>query len=551
MPNPPFPDAADAAPLIWNLQAFSGINTQASRPAIGDQEFSWLQNYMPIGNGNMRTLYSNGTAVYTAPGGKTIIYYYFFNLATVQQCAVFLSDGTAVQVNPITMATVTISSTAGDFYAGGYLPAAAQWNAAGIIIVTEATNPNGYFAWDGSTLFRPGQNAPNWLTDTTPTVMPSGIHGNAVETYQNRAWVTTPNEAGSIPSIISQSEGGNGANFNTNAGGGSTPQQDSSLRATFTALKQTNGFLYYTGDSSVGAISNPQTTGGVTTYSNLNVDPQRGTSWPGTLQQFTTSLGPGLMFANPQGVFVLVGGSVQKVSGDLDGLFNSADFGTVTPTGATAIIFGITVYVFIFKTVDFNGNNVIVMAMTDGRGNARGDGFRWWLASQDASVTQIRPAELNSNLQVWGCDGTTLFQCFTTPSATLAKTYQTKFYPGQSAAEYIIYKKMYRLYYIAKDNSGSGVAFNGTIDGANSSTAITPTASGIGQLLFVNNSNQIIQFVNNSSVLIIFSLSNVLIFYHDFAAYDLLLGLTLKSTNTDFSMIAITMLYANDAPLGG
>lgn len=551
MPNPPFPDAADAAPLVWNIQAFSGINTQASRPAIGDQEFSWLQNYFPIGNGNMRTLYSNGATIYTSPLGKTIIFYFFFNLSTVQQCAVFLSDGTAVQVNPVTMATVTISSTAGDFYAGGYLPACAQWNAAGIIIVTEATNPNGYFAWDGSTLYRPGQNAPNWLTNITRTVMPSGIHGNAVEVYQNRAWVTTPNESGNVPSIISQSAPSNGADFNTGDGGGSTPQQDSSLRATFTALKQTNGFLYYFGDSSIGVISSVQTSGGVTTYSNLNVDPKQGTAWPGTVQQFTTQLGPGLMFANPQGVYLSIGGIAQKVSGDLDGLFANADFGTVVPTGSTAIIFGITTYHILFKTLDFNGNPATVMAMTDGRQNLRGDGFRWWLATQDNALTQISGSTINSVSQTWGCDGTHLFQCFTTVSATLPKVYQTKFFPGQSGAEYLIYKKMYRLYYIAKDNSGSGVAFSGTIDGANSSTAVSPIATGIGRLLFVNNSNQVIQFVNNSSALIIFSLGTVLIFYHDFAAYDLLLGLTLTSTNTDFSIIAITMLYANDAPLGG
>jgi len=551
MPNPPFPDAGEQAPLVWHIQQFFGINTQAQRPAIDDNEFSWLQNYMPIGAGNMRTLASNGANFYTAPGGKTIVYYYPFNIAGVQQIAIFLSDGTAVQVNPNTSATVTISANTGDFYSGTYPPAAAQWNAAGIIIVTEATNPNGYFAWDGTTLYRPGQNAPNWLTDITPTVMPSGIHGNAIETYQNRAWVTTPNESGGIPSIISQSAPGNGADFDTDDGGGSTPQQDSSLRFTFTALRQTNGFLYYWGDSSVGVISNPQTSGGITTYNNTNVDPQKGTIWPGTVRQFNTSLGPGIMFANPQGVFLLVGGVVQKVSGDLDGIFANGDFNTVTPSGGTAIVYGISVYAVLLKTLDYKGNALTIMCMTDGRTNARGDGFRWWSATQDATLTQIASGELDSLMTIYGTDSTHLFQCFSTPSLTLPKIYQTKFFPGKGPAEYIIFKKMYRLYYIVKDNSGSGAAFSGTIDGASSSTAITPSASGLGQLIFVNNSNQVINFVNNSAVIIIFSLSNILIFGANATGYDLLLGLTLSSTNSDFSIIAITMLYANDAPLAG
>src|SRR5262252_5612524 len=362
----PFPDAdkGQPPPLLF-MQQWSGINTHASRPAIENNEFSWLQNYIPLGNGNLRTLWSNGAPVYTAPLGLSIVYTYFFNILTVQQCFVVLSDGTAVQLNPLTGVTVTISSTANFFYSGSTLPAAAQCNAAGIIMVTESQNPNGFFAWDGTTLFTPGQAAPSWLTNQTPTVMPSGIHGSSIETYQNRAWVTTP-AAGSIPSYVSNSAPGNGANFSPPSGGGSTPQQDSSLRANFTALKQANGFLYAFGDSSITAISNVGAAG-IGSYSNQNVDPQIGTSWPGSVQAFSgTGNLAAIFFANPQGIFILVGGSVLKVSDDLDGLFAHADF-TTAPTAAVAIIFGIKVYSLLIKTLDQNGNPIQVMCMTDGK----------------------------------------------------------------------------------------------------------------------------------------------------------------------------------------
>lgn len=586
MPNPPFPDAAAGqSPQLWHIQDFAGINTQSRRPAIADQEFAWLQNYMPIGSGNMRTLWSNGPNVYTVPDNRTIVYMKLYNLASIVQAAVIFNDGTAVQVNPSTSATTVISSAPGQFYEGGNIPAIAQWNSSGIVIVTEANYPNGYYAWDGSTLYLPGQNAPDWLTDQTPTVMPSGVHGVAIETYQGRAWVAAPPESGGIPPVLFNSGGGNGANFSTTSGGGAVPQQDASLTYTFTGLKQTNGFLYYFGDSSVGVISNIQvTTNGSTlstTYSNVNVDPQKGTPWRSSIRQFTTPQGPGILFANPQGIHILLGGTATKVSGDLDGLFAEADFLSLTPSAGVGIIYGITVYCLLFKTLDQNGNQIVVMAMTDGKRNARGDGFRWWLASQTAIPTFITFNEIDSNLEIWGTDGKHIFQLFTTPSATLPKTIQTKFFPGSSPTEYIVFKKLFRFYFQAIDNAGTGVAFDGTFDSdyANTSMVISSLtavnsqgnalqaqniqnqnlypitfgviSAGSAIIIFINNSGGVIQFVNSGQEAINFSVSSLLIPGIDASCYGRLIGASLGSTSQDFTLVALTMLYSFDAPYLG
>ena len=338
----PFPDTnKDQPPSLWSMQQWGGINTHNGRSAIDDNEFAWLQNFIPLGAGNMRTMWSNSVPIYSAPGGLTIVYYFFYNIATVQQCFVVLSDGTGYQVNPVTGTVVTVNNTPGFFYTGSTLPQAAQWNASGIIIVTESQNPSGYFAWDGSTLYTPGMAAPDWLTDQTPTFMPAGIHGSAVEVYQNRAWVTKPpvgSGPGSIPSVISTSGPGNGATFSGVTGGGSAPQQDSSLRASFTAMQQANGFLYVFGDSNISAISNVQTVGSGVSYSNQNVDPQTGTFWRDSVRPFSGSgIGTVIFFANPQGVFILSGGSVLKVSDDLDGLFANMDV-AFTPTSSGRMI---------------------------------------------------------------------------------------------------------------------------------------------------------------------------------------------------------------------
>src|SRR5215472_1584814 len=552
MPGPiPFPDADQGKPpQLWVQSPVGGINTHSKRPAIDDQEFSWLQNYIPLGDGNLRTAWSNSAPIFTAVG-KSIIYYYFFNIATVQQCAVFFSDGTAIQINPVTFATVTITSTPNFFYIGTSLPQAAQWNANGIIIVCESQNPNGYFAWDGTTLFTPGVTAPTWLTNGVVASMPSGVHGNAIEIYQNRAWVTTPPEPGNIPSTISNSGPGNGATFAPSNGGNTVPQQDASLRASFTAIKQINGFLYVFGDSNVSVISNVQQSGSTVTYSNQNVDPQIGTSWPQSVQVFSgTNAGTALMFANPQGIFVLLGGYCLKVSDDLDQLFANADF-TVTPTAAVVILFGVKFYCLLLKTRDYLGNVTTVMCMTAGNAKQNGQ-LRWFLCSQVNPQTIIGTNEVNSNLQCWSTDGTNLFQCFTTPSSSLVKTYQSRLFPGRSIAEYIIFKKLYRYFLLGVDNAGSGVTISGTIDNETSAQNTVSLNSATSSVInFVNNSGGVIIFVNGSSQPIFFTVQSVVVPMSDVRGYGLLIGATMTSSSVDYTLIAITMLYSYDAPYGG
>lgn len=574
MPRPPLPDEKQE-PQLFHVQKFGGINTQSQRSAIGEEEFAWLENYVPIGPGNMRTLWSNGAAIYTAPGGTTIIYTYFFNLAAITQVAVFLSDGTAVQVNTATSAQVSISGTANFFYNGGSLPAAVQWTASGILIVTEAQGTQGYFAWDGTTLFGPGSAAPNWLTNSTPTFMPAGVHGSCIEIYQSRVWIGTPPTAG-VPSVLFNSGPGNGATFSTPAGGGAAPQQDSSLRYTFTQLRQSNGFLYYWGDSSIGVISNVQSSGSpvVTTYNNQNVDPQVGTSWPGSVQAF----GAALIFANAHGVFALLGGTVQKISHQLDGIFAQINFAAITalnaPTGAVANIFGVKVYMLRITAPDQTGTSRSFMVMWNGD--------KWWVGSQDATLALIASQESNSVLSAWGSSGTTLFQMFTTASATLAKSSQSKFWAGGEKGEgYIFFKKVYRFYFQAIDNAGSGITFTGTIDSdfanANLNVSSLTAVNNSGGVLqaqnlanqniypvtfgiiaattnyyeFTNASGQIIHFTNSSGGTILWGKQGLVVTGLDMSAYGRLIGATLGSLSTDFTLVAYTLLYSLDAPYLG
>ena len=550
MPDDPKEKFAGAKPKFFTVNPAAGINTQAKRESIKDEQFAWLENLQPVGDGNYRALYSNGSAIYSAPGGTTIIYAYFFNVGGTLLAAVFLSDGTAVQVNVTTQATTVISSNPGNFYPGSSalgnpLPACAQYGQSGIIIVCTASS-SGYFAWDGTTLYSPGSAAPNWLTNSTPTTMPSGISGTCVETFSARVWV-------GLGAEFFNSAPGNGADFSGADGGGATPSSDSFLRREFTQIRQANGFNYLFADSSVNVLSNVQTSGSpvTTTFNNQNVDPQIGTPWHNSVQAF----GRGLVYANTTGVFALYGGAAEKVSDDLDGIFASAmsqleeDSAISQPSSAAMILNSIRVYMLLVPVQGpYDAAPRLALVMWDGK--------KWWIGSQVSSLTFICTQEINSILQAWGTDGTNLFALFATPSSSLAKTWQTKLWSGEG---FQITKQALRIYTMAVDNSGSGYTFTGTLDyileNAGQQTSPTFTInSNTFRIIWQNNSLQTIQWQNNTPANIYFTVGGPSLTgtgSTKMSARGNYLGLTETSTSPDFTLITQSLLYREESPIGG
>jgi hypothetical protein len=537
---------AGQEPKFFRLDKFGSLNTRANRPAIGDQEFSWIENMFPIGDGNMRCLPTNGPTLFTAPGGTTIIFGYCFNVAATPFAALFMSDGTATQVNLNTFGTTTITASAGTFFPGSVTlnnpaPDAAQWGTSGIVIVATA-GANNYWAWDGTTLFAPGAASPSWLNGGTPTTMPNGVAGTCVEAFQGRAWIGNgANFTNSAPS--------NGADFAGADGGGTAAVTDSFLRREITALRQANSFLYRFGDSSVNVISNVQSSLSpvVTTYNNQNVDPQVGTPY----HKSVAAYGRGLIFAHSTGVYRLEGGAAEKISDDgLDGILQNAaaalaGLSTVLqPSAAVCTIYAIKTYCLVIPAQDpLTGNIRTVMAMWAG-------GKKWFLSSQDRAVTFIMSQEVNSVLSAYGTDGTRFFQLFATTSGTLNKIIQTKLWAGDG---YEITKQVMRGYAMAKDNSGSGYTITGTLDfvneNASSSIAVTITSSTIG-LVFLGAGNVAIQFTGLGGANLNFTVSGLTLNGQNLPLRGALVGWTLQSTSPDFTLEALSLLYRNESPLG-
>ena len=666
----------DGTPEPFVFEKFGSLNTREKRPAIKDSDFSWIENWMPIADGNMRTLWDAGPDVYTAPTGLTIIHYYAYNIGDVAYFAIFLSDGSAVQFQISNQAQIAIGGP-GTFWNSTLtsLPVATQFESKYLVIASTLT-ANSYWIWNGSALFtagtlspditvtdggsgytsaptitvtggsgsgamltatvsngavteitvnnpgsgyslndqpqlsftgggsdtsaaatatvtttsggvsqvlvtsggtgynnstvvgfsggggsgasavvsgatngvltaitvtNPGQGytsaptasltagggtgavllvdiqqgqvtgititnngtgyhgAPNVvisapdalggatlqataiaqvggggvfaITVTNPgygytkasvqlvggnnsasataTLMPFGMSGDTLETYQDRVWLangTTLSETGAETT----------SDFSTDTGGGSSKATDSFLRRKIFRLIQTNGYLYRFGDSSINVISNVNTSGvpATTTYSNSNVDPQMGTAW----RESVVSFGRALVFANPSGVYALYGAAAEKVSDNLDGIFEKASFNTgqsgLTPTAAVATVFGRRVYILTLTATDSFTNTLRnLMCVWDGQ--------RWFIGTQTKQVTYLQTQEFDSAITAYGSDGTNLFEVFVAPNAALPKYYQTKL---RAQPSYIDYKSSWRFWMLGNNNGTDAATITVQVD---------------------------------------------------------------------------------------
>lgn len=171
-------------PKPMAMEQFNGINTNTTRPGVPDDQCWWMDNFMPLAQRNLRTMYGIGASVYTA-SGTTVLFYEFANIGTLPIMVVFLANGGVDQVNMNTNAVTTILAastiTAPSIVSCGMT----QWGNQYVIIVADQTN--GYWIWDGALLYTSGTLAPTMsITNgggyysSTPGVIVSGGMGHGI-----------------------------------------------------------------------------------------------------------------------------------------------------------------------------------------------------------------------------------------------------------------------------------------------------------------------------------------------------------------------------------
>ena len=302
----------------------------------------------------------------------------------------------------------------------------------------------------------------------TVNLMPYGVSGSCMETFQGRVWIANPAQSpySTIPpgGNFQVSAPGSITNFATSAGGVQFTNIDSFLQTQYVGIKQSNGYLYMFGDSSVSVISGVSTSGSpiTTTFSYQNVDPDIGLSYRDTL----TNFGRSILFGNNTGIYGLYGGSVTRVSDKLVGLFNNALFpptaGAVSPSSALATLFDIKHFLMLLTVTDPDTNlPVNVMATWNEK--------TWGLTTQTVNLTQIGTQHVGSVYTAYGTDGISLYPLFQKPSTNLIKRLDTKLYGGNQPFQI---KDWAALYVVAQDK---------TTTGAGITMSVSAVVSGLSQ----------------------------------------------------------------------
>ena len=204
------------------VKQFKGVNTKANRTAIGDDEFYWLENAMPIGYGNIKITptYSNvGNVTFTS----LVTFFCSANIGLVDYLIAFETDGSAEYVRLDTNVKGTIAA-AGTFSSSGVN--ISQWKNDRVLIADPA---KGYFTWDGTNLVFIGAVGQIGIVQagtgytSAPAVIISapnnanGVQATAVATITaNAVSSITITEAGTgynaSPTISFVGGGGSGAN---------------------------------------------------------------------------------------------------------------------------------------------------------------------------------------------------------------------------------------------------------------------------------------------------------------------------------------------------
>lgn len=448
----PYTPAGPPDPLVF--EQFEGMNTATLRPGVDDKQAAWLDGFMPLAPRNLRTMYGIGPALFMPSDGSLISFFDFFNIGAVPYALVVTSTGALYAVNTNT-STATLIAVAGTITNPSRTGVGiSQYGSQYLLIV--ATQTNGYFIWDGTTFYPPGAS---FAGGTVPT----GISGSAIETYSGRVWIANG-------AAITFSVPGSVRDFTTGNGGGSFSSSDSFLRVQFTQLKQTNGFLYLIGDSSINYISGVQTSGSppTTTFTNQNADPEVGTVWPATVDVFNRNI----LFANAFGVHVSYGGAVTKISEALDGVYNTvANFGNISPSAGKAIIFGKKCWILLLPIVDpVSGQQVNKLLLTrDPVGKV------WWASVQDVPLIYIQHQEINSVLTAYGTDGVSLYPLFAQPSIAFQKVAQTRLWDKPGG--YQLMKWLVRLWGIVRYYSTLASTISVALDNETSSNSLAVTAA--------------------------------------------------------------------------
>jgi hypothetical protein len=499
-------DYADKAFRQWG-----GAYTRSDRSAVPEGYWYYLENFQPIGDGNLHTVPGVSTSLWNF--GTDVVYYaQFAQLGAVPYLFVFTTNGKVFAYNFNTTTATQINS--GNLLSGTG-SRMAQWQTTYILF----TDSTGYYYWNGSTFAK-----------ITVTGSPSA--GTDIMVFSGRVWVSN----GRLVLISAANDGTNNTDptmvnaWSSTYGATFLNLTDPTLVGSVTRMWAQNGFGYIFGTTCVYAIADVYVPSGASpptpVYTIVPIQSIIGTDQPASVFPDNQSL----IFANRFGGYAINGVNALRFSEDIDGTWQYLSFNP-SISGGMCVVNNILCTAFLLQRSSdplFGSNTVIGLWFNK----------KWWFANF-GTVTFICTAIINAVPTLCAFIGNQLYTLFTNaaqPPAGLAMT------PLWDMGDPLSQKQVYRAGFLGVQyGQGSNPTINATVDGYN--TSLSLQNSPITSLQFVNNSGSPITFTGSAAI--VWTTFNAYQLYNSAvgALYSSAVGMTIKTTGVNMQITGVYMEY--------
>ena len=580
------PQGYERGEETFQVRDWKGVNIQANRTGLEEDDFFWLENILPIGHANLHAMPHQGNPIATLPVAG-LSYWQYANIGNVDYLFCFMANGAAYQVQLSNGATVVVGN-AGTFT----LPAAvAQWKNERICIIAA----NGYWDWNGTTLVNdsvpfnitasiaagsggsnnvltvtstPGLIGPGLIVSGAGITTGTSITSNLTGTGGNGTYLVAPAQAGLVGSetmTLTPSAPTSGSQIASFAGriwivssgrtvnysapnsyfdftqadaGGFFVVTDETLRSTIQRLLTANNYLYIIGASSFNVLSDVRVVAGTpatTIFSNANVTANIGSTFPLSVFPWYRLV----MFATPYGFYALSGATPQKVSTNLDGLLPFIDFSQPV-TGGVFNVYGILGAAFMFTYRDPGrlpgstiGSRPLIALYFD---------KKWAFASQGNALTLIAGAFINGVPQLYGTDGQSIWNLFSNTLNAITTTIQSALWPMKQSW---INKQVIRAGLEVNNPVSQTINFAVSVDNEYGSVAQNLSAINTGQ--WVNAAAVVGNWANAVGAQGGWVVPGYSVFQGDAYNIGRYVGLTLQSTSPSYTLQGLLLGYTRGA----
>ena len=303
----------------------------------------------------------------------------------------------------------------------------------------------------------------------------------------------------------------------TSVSAGNIILTDSTLHGILYKLLAANNFLYLFGDDSINVFSDVRVqTNGTTLFTNTNVSASVGSKRANAIFPYFRSV----LFLNDYGVYALVGSTTSKISDPLDGVFPNIDF-TYPIYAGQVLINNILCAAFNFRYYDaiFTQSYRYIQAVFFEK--------KWFFTSQGNTLQYITSAPVGGKINLYGTDGSALYQLYANNTANVTSIIQTALMPMNDPI-----RDKQALKFGVEVTTANSTIFTVTVD---SQAGSSPPYTLQNNVLWYNNLGVNLNWINNSSQVIYWLFtSGYYLYKSDAQQWGKYLGLTLTSNSAAF-----------------